>query len=246
MRMTGLVLAVLVCCAGQGAFAAVRATITPAQGRIGDTFVYVVEADPSMAGADIGLPEPGMVAAPVEKDAPESAAAVPLYEILSVRKDEQASRVEVRLTWYRPGRHYAPVLAVTDNTGNAAGYDVPEVEITAVNEQGEFAEIDPPGGPGFNFLRLLLILAGLAVLAAVLWLAWRMFTRRKKAGNPVQAPDAKTVFLDAVAGLKKAELLTQDQRTEFVFQTFGNFRTYLAAMLPLNAPEMTAKKFCLV
>jgi hypothetical protein len=239
----------------------VRASVKPAESTVGGLIEYRI----SIAGRGLApdsitvlLPEKRELYPEPKAGAPAGAAgkgegdespsdAVPLYVIHRATRDDRSTpdmldiRVVLEMSYYRTGSHSLPLIEIKDATGAAVGYDLPGVEIKALNTQGAMEEIEPPLDLGGNYTRLILLVAGViaATLAAVFLYRFIRKKRAEKLAAPEPVPPLE-IFLRELAKLDCASLIDSGKIEEYVFGISMVFRKYLSSLYGIDAMEMTS------
>ncbi|MBN1533119.1 MAG: hypothetical protein JXA20_10690 [Spirochaetes bacterium] len=239
---------------------AVRATVKPATATIGDVLEYRVNiAGKNIGGVNILLPErrvaypeKGKAAVPAappggEPEEEDPGESVPLYIIHKAVKDDRSEKeitditVILQMSYYRPGRHTLPEVEIRDTDKAAIGYKVPEITIKSLNEKGEFQEIEPPLRLSGNYTRLILLIAGLIVLAVAGVFLYRRIRRvmeERRAAIPAVPPIE--LFWKEMAGLDPRGLIAGGAVEEYVFGISMVFRRFLSRQYRFDAVEMTS------
>jgi len=238
-------------------FPEIRATVNPVKATIGTPLEYrLVIAGKSVKDITIRMPdnrifypepEAGAKKNEGDKDGAKDDASlkVPLYVIQNAKKDQSRSgditqvTVTVKLAYFRPGKHRLPEIELLGTDNIKVGYRVPEIEIESVNQQGEFAEIEPPLELSGNYWRVIwVLLAFAAVAAAGYWFArWH---NKRKMGSPVVIPvNHLEDFLKGVGDISRRKLIESDKVREYVFEISALFRKFLSGHLGIDALDMT-------
>jgi hypothetical protein len=236
----------------------IKATVTPEKATVGTVLDYRV----NVAGKGLGAitivppekrevyPEKKKTQAPPPKEGEEAeedpAQYVPLYVIHTVKKDDRSDKtmtditVKVQMSFYRPGTWQLPDIEIRGADGIAIGYKAPEVTVAAVNEKGEYQEIEPPLSLGGNWWRLVILILVLAVLAVAGFFAWRyirkMIEERRTA--PVIVPPID-IFMKEIEQFNGGRLIDEGKIEEFVFGISMIFRKFLSLQFRFDAAEMT-------
>jgi hypothetical protein len=246
--------------AGEANAPKIKATVTPEKATVGTVLDYrVTVAGKGLSGITIVPPEKREVY-PEKKKGPtprrkegeegeadeDPARYVPLYVIHTIKKDDRSDKtmtdisVSVQLSFYRPGTWQLPDIEIRGADGVAIGYKVPSVTVGAVNEKGEYQEIEPPLDLGGNWWRLVILILVLAVLAVAGFFAWRyirkMIEERRTA--PVVVPPID-IFLKEIEHFNGDRLIDEGKIEEFVFGLSLIFRKYLSLQFRFDAAEMT-------
>jgi hypothetical protein len=241
----------------------VRATVKPAAGTVGDIMEYRVNiSGKNIGGVSILLPE-RRVAYPEKEKATVPAAvpaapggtteeedpgeSVPLYIIHKASKDDRSEKeitditVILQMSYYRPGTHTLPEVEIRDTDRAKIGYKVPEITIKALNEKGEFQEIEPPLHLSGNYTRLILLVAGIIVLAVAGFFLYRKIRKileERRAAVPAIPPIE--LFRKEMGELAPRALIGQGAVEEYVFGISMVFRRFLSRQYRFDAAEMTS------
>ncbi len=247
---------------GDQAAPEIKATVRPEKATVGALLDYKINiTGRGLAGMGIVPPEKrefyleqkeakqkkaeeGAEGAEGEQEDP--AKYVPLYIIHSVKKEDRSDRtmtdiiVTMQLSYYHPGTWQLPDVDIKGADGIAIGYQVPKIEIQAVNEKGEFQEIEPPLKLSGNYWRLAFLVLGLAAFGAATFFigrrAWALYQERKNA--PVIIPPIVT-FMNEVERFGGDRLIDEGRTDEFVFGISMIFRSFLSAQFRFDATDMT-------
>lgn len=238
----------------------IKATVTPDKATVGTILEYrVTIAGKGLSGISIAPPEKREVYPPeAARDSPtpvkeggegekeDPARYVPLYVIHSIKKDDRSDKamtditVKMQVSFYRPGTWSLPDIDIKGADGVAIGYKVPTVTVAAVNDKGDFQEIEPPLALGGNWWRLAILILVLAVLAAAGLVAWRyinpVLDKRRKAPAVVPPID---IFLREIEQFNGDRLIEEDRIEDFVFGISLIFRKFLSLQFRFDAAEMT-------
>ncbi len=240
----------------------ISAEVKPAKSTVGSLIEYRVfitgKGVPAPAVAPperrefVPPPEPGRgkkpgTAGKDDEGEADPASLVPLYVIHSVKKDDRSGKgmtditVTVQIAFYRPGTWALPDIEIKGEDGVLLGYRAPEVEITPSNKEGEFQEIEPPMELGGNYLRLVLLLLGIAVTGVLAFFFGRYLRRRilGRRAAPVVIPPIET-FMREIGELRGEELIESGKIEEFVLGVSMIFRAFLSAQFGFDATEMTS------
>lgn len=181
-----------------------------------------------------------------EQQAEDPAQYVPLYIIHSVKKEDRSDKtmtdiiVTMQMSYYHPGTWQLPDVEIKGADGIAIGYQAPSVQIQAVNEKGEFQEIEPPLRLSGNYWRLAFLLLGLAAFGVAAFFIGRralaLYRERKNA--PVIIPPIVT-FMKEVERFGGDRLIDEGRTEEFVFGISMIFRSFLSAQFRFDATDMT-------
>ncbi|MBP7738759.1 MAG: DUF4381 domain-containing protein [Spirochaetes bacterium] len=254
-----MMLAAITGLAGEVNAPKIRATVTPEKATVGTILVYKV----TIAGKDLGgitivppekrevFPEKKKAQAIPKKEGEEEAEEdpaqyVPLYVIHSIKKDDRSDKamtditVTMQISFYRPGAWQLPDVEIKGSDGIAIGYKTPSVTIGAVNEKGEFEEVEPPLALGGNWWRLVILILVLAVLGVVGFFAWRHIRKRieERRTAPVIVPPID-IFLKEIEQFNGDRLIEDGRIEDFVFGISMIFRKYLSLQFHFDAAEMT-------
>jgi len=236
---------------GAGEYPEVRATVKPEKATVGVPLEYVIAiSGKDLGGVDMVLPGEKEyypeTALKEGKDA-GNAGKVPLYIIHSARKktgggkNNSSLALILELSFYRPGKHPLPDLEIYDRDRVRIGYRVPEIVIDAVNENGEFQDIEPPLDLSGNYYRLLLLSGALTAAVAG---AWFVIARVKKMRESTEAPAPETppidIFMKEIHSLKRRGLIEEGKAGEFALELSRIFRAFLSAHFRTDAMEMTS------
>ena len=172
---------------------------------------------------------------------------VPLYIIHSIKKNDHSDEitaditVSVSMSYYRPGTYSLPEIEIKGADGVNIGYKIPTVEITPLNEKGEFQDIEPPVELGGNYTRLLFLILGLIGVAALGFFAYRRFKKmhdvKKQALTLIPPVD---IFMNEVNGLGGEDVIDEGRIEDFVFGISLIFRKFLSLQFGFDAIEMTS------
>lgn len=225
----------------------VDASVSPLKGTVGQLFTYTV----SIRGMDAGilkitLPEKKTVY-PEKKNSKQTedspSAYVPVYIINNAARDDTRAgeiRLNMSLTYYRPGNYSLPEIRIAGKDGISIGYKIPSVTIEEINSSGNFEEIEPPVSLSGSYSRLIWITLTVIVLGAAAFFLYRYFKKKRKPvviDKPSLPPIE--IFLMEVDNQKLRELVVQERINEYVFTISIIFRRYLSMMLNFDAVEMT-------
>jgi len=236
----------------------IKATVTPEKATVGTVLDYRV----NVAGKGLGAitivppekrevyPEKKKTQAPPPKEGEEAeedpAQYVPLYVIHTVKKDDRSDKtmtditVTVQMSFYRPGTWQLPDIEIRGADGIAIGYKAPAVTVAAVNEKGEYQEIEPPLSLGGNWWRLVILVLVLAVLGVAGFFAWRHIRKRieERRAAPVIVPPID-IFMKEIEQFNGGRLIDEGKIEEFVFCISMIFRKFLSLQFRFDAAEMT-------
>ncbi|MFC1632318.1 hypothetical protein ACFL2I_07165, partial [Candidatus Omnitrophota bacterium] len=107
----------------------------------------------------------------------------------------------------------------------------------------DLRDIKPPVYFATSYL-LLYVLAGLVVLAGIIYLIkyWQKRRRHKPRPEPPPRP-ADEIALEALAQLKVSGLAAEGKIKEYYFQLSDIVRRYIENRFSIRAPEMTTEEF---
>ncbi len=238
----------------------IKATVTPEKATVGSMLVYrVTIAGKGLSGITFVppekrevYPEKKKVQASQRKEGEEGEAGedpaqyVPIYVIHTIKKDDRSDRtmtditVTMQISFYRPGTWQLPDVEIKGADGVSIGYKVPSVTVGAVNEKGEFQEIEPPLALGGNWWRLVILILVAAVLAVAGFFAWRYMRKMLEARRaaPVIVPPID-IFMKEIEHFNGDRLIDEGRIDEFVFGISLIFRKFLSLQFSFDAAEMT-------
>ncbi|MBN1496091.1 MAG: hypothetical protein JXA07_04940 [Spirochaetes bacterium] len=240
----------------------IKATVNPQKATVGAVLDYRVNvAAKGALSLKINPPEKREFYLKKKKDAPQKkkneadaaeedpAQYVPVYVIHSIKKDDRSDAamtditVIMQLSLYHPGTWALPEIEITGADGIAIGYQVPSVEIAAVNEKGEFQEIEPPLALGGNYWRLAFLVLGLvaAGIAAFFGVRYFMKWRVERRAAPVIIPPIR-IFLKEIEAFAGETLIADGKIEEFVFGISMIFRKFLSLQFGFDATDMTTRE----
>lgn len=253
--------------AGDRAAPEIRATVRPEKGTVGSLLDYKINITGRGLGSVSIVPPEKREFYLEPKDAKQKQAAqaaaqqgeeqagdeqedpskyVPLYIIHSVKKEDRSEKsmtdivVTMQISYYHPGTWQLPDIDIRGADGVSMGYKVPTVQIQAVNEKGEFQDIEPPLKLSGNYWRLAFLLLGLAAFGTAAFFlgrrAWALYLERKNA--PVIIPPIVT-FMDEIHRFGGGRLIDEGRTDEFVFGISMIFRSFLSAQFRFDATDMT-------
>ncbi len=260
-RVMTIAAALLVMAAAPGEQGAplIKATVTPQKATVGALLEYRVNvAVKGRSALSINPPEKREFYQETKKDAapkkkadgekPEDDPAqyVPVYVIHSIKKDDRSDAamtditVILQMSFYHPGTWQLPDVEIRGADGIAIGYQVPKVEIAALNEKGEFQEIEPPLALGGNYWRLAFLVLGLIAAGIAAFVGWRYFTRWRAArlAAPVIIPPIR-IFFNEIGAFAGDRLIAEGKIDEFVFGISMIFRKFLSSQFGFDATDMT-------
>ena len=238
----------------------IKATVAPEKATVGTVLDYrVTIAGKGLSGVTIVppekrevYPEKKKVQAPPRKEGEEGQADedpaqyVPLYVIHTVKKDDRSDKtmtditVTMQMSFYRPGTWQLPDVEIRGADGIAIGYKAPTVKVGAVNEKGEYQEIEPPLNLGGNWWRLVILILVLAVLAVAGFFACRYIRKilEERRAAPVIVPPID-IFIKEIEQFNGDWLIDEGKIEEFVFGISLIFRKFLSLQFHFDAAEMT-------
>ncbi|MDR3238166.1 MAG: hypothetical protein LBT84_06660 [Spirochaetia bacterium] len=206
-----------------------RTTVTA-----GETVEYTVTvAGTNLEDVDLRLPEErGLYI----KDEP-----VPVYIISSASKEpaEGALAAAINISFYRPGTWRLPELEIYGSDKIRVTYNVPEITVAPSNENGEFAEAEPPFEIGGNYTRIAWLIAGGLLAAVAVFFIWRYVKKKREsraASAPVNPFDLFTRELEEMGG---GALIDEGKIDEYAFGISVIFRRFLSRRFGFDAAEMT-------
>ncbi len=170
--------------------------------------------------------------------------AIPVYIIHSakkdVRKEEASLSIIMKLSYYRTGKYSMPVIEISDKIGNKVGYKIPEIEIKAVNEKGEFSEIEPPLDLGGNYTRLIILIISAIVLGIAGFILFKYIRKRMldKKNEIVIIPPIE-IFRKEMNEFNPGALIADGRYDDYVFGVSIIFRRFLSGLFNIDAEEMT-------
>ncbi|MCL1910984.1 MAG: hypothetical protein FWG13_02120 [Leptospirales bacterium] len=218
----------------QNIFLKIDAAVNPASASVGSNIEYTVNiAGDDLNGVETELPEKR------ELYLEDASKEVPVYIINSAAKDSSQGLIAIKITisFYRPGTWALPEIKIYGSDKIRVGYNVPNIDIMAVNEQGEFVELEEPLDMGVNYRKFFLIFAALTALGLfAFWLLRRLRKQKAKIVPPEDPFDLFTRELDAIGGNK---LIYEGKIDEYAFGISIIFRRFLSRRFGFDAAEMT-------
>ncbi len=178
----------------------------------------------------------------VTEDDPEKA--IPVYIIHSAKKDvkknEASLSIIMKLSYYRTGKYSLPVIEISDKSGNKVGYKIPEIEIKAVNEKGEFSEIESPLDLGGNYTRLIILIISAVVLGIAGFVLFKYIRKRiKDKKNEIAVIPPIEIFRKEMIEFNPGTLIDEGRYDDYVFGVSIIFRRFLSGLFNIDAEEMT-------
>ena len=248
----------------------IKATVTPKQATVGSVLDYKININGrGLSKLSIVPPEKReFYLEPKDAKPKQAETAAPAEGQGGEQADADKGRpVEVRAPLHHPfdeegrplrqvhdryHRHHAAVILSSRHPGVSPtwtsrgrtaisiGYQAPSVEIRAVNEKGEFQDIEPPLKLSGNYWRLAFLVLGLIAFGAAAFFIGRraleLYRERKNA--PVIIPPIVT-FMDEIHRFGGDRLIDEGKIDEFVFGISMLFRSYLSAQFTFDATDMT-------
>jgi len=232
----------------------VHASITPEKSTVGSMLEYVIIlSGPSSGTFDIHLPG-DKVYFPSnkggDKNTPSGAAAsVPLYVVGNASRKEtahgesSAAEIKVEITYYRTGIYNLPELKITGPSGADLLYEVPQVEIVSLNQEGSLAEIESPLDLSGNYTRVLLLLLASIFFAALIFFLYKYIKSRIRTPEEfIPAISPIEAFLTGVDEIDAPALIAKGEIKKYVFALSILFRRYISALYGFDAVEMTTEE----
>ncbi len=239
----------------------IRASVHPSEVTIGIPIQYrIVIAGKNIKGLKIRLPErreyfpereyAGKKGEKVDRGgSADIITLIPLYIIHNAKRNESSDGeitsivIILEMAYYRTGRYYLPELNILDSEEVRIGYKIPEVTVKAVNERGEFQDIEPPLELSGNYTRLIILGALLLIAAVVVLFAIRYLQRRgrERAEVVVMTPPID-IFMNEIGSLVDKKLIEAERYEEFVIGISYIFRKFLSAQYGFDAMEMTVSE----
>lgn len=243
----------------------IEATVNPATVTVGQPLEYRVRISGGRPGSitvnppakrevfpdDKETKGAGRTEAKKEKKDEEKKAGdfVPLYSIDSLKKDDVSTKngiemaVIVKIIFYRTGEYELPAIEIVGEDGIPIGYRLPRVTVTAVNEKGEFMDIEPPLSLGGNYTRLIILLLAAAAAGAAGYALYRYVKRRmaERAAAAAALPPIE-IFRRELAALDGRGLIAGGRVEEYVFGVSLIFRRFLSSQFGFDATEMTTRE----
>jgi len=238
-----------------GAYPEIRAAVSAEKATVGDEIEYEVKIAGDGSDA-LNITVPGKKDYyPPEKEDPKKKSAVdeknpssnvPVYSIHDAKKYRVVKggsgvRVSLKISYYRPGRHQLPELDIRDGDGTKVGYRIPEIEISEINKDGAFQEIDPPLDLGGNYYRIILAVLGIAAAGAIAFFLYRYFKKRKEQSVPPPVPVPPIdVFRRRMEEFNGMNLIEAGDAAKFAFGISMIFRDFLSLQMSFDAMDMTS------
>ena len=218
----------------QNVFLKIDSVVNPQSASVGSNVEYTVNiAGDDLNGVEIELPKKReFYLEDVSKD-------VPLYIINSAVKETPKGLITVKvvISFYHPGTWSLPELEIYGADKIKVGYNVPSVDIAAVNEKGEFVEQEEPFDMGVNYRRLFLIfLLAAALCLLVFWLRRRLKRPKTEIIQPVNPFD---LFMRDLGEFGGDRLIRDGKIDEYAFGISIIFRRFLSRRFGFDAAEMT-------
>ena len=218
----------------QNSFLKIDAVVDPPSASVGSRIEYTV----TVAGDNLD----GVETEPLEKRElylEDVSKEVPLYIVNSAAKNSSHGLITVRviISFYHPGTWSLPEIKIYGADKIRIGYNVPEVNITAVNEQGEFVELEEPFDSGVSYRKLFLFFVLLTALCLFVYWLWRRLKKTKKLISP--AADPFDLFLDELNGFGDNRFIHEGKIDEYAFGVSIIFRRFLSRRFGFDAAEMT-------
>jgi len=217
----------------QDALLKIDAVVNPPSASVGSNVEYTI----SIAGDDLS----GVDTEPLEKREfyLEEDEDVPVYIVNSIAKDSSQGLIIIKavISFYRPGTWTLPEIKIYGADKIRVGYNVPDINIAAVNEQGEFVELEEPFDMGVNYRKIFLLFALAVALCLFAFLIWRWRKKPREEIIPAVNPfDLFTSELDEFGGDK---LIYEGKIDEYAFGVSIIFRRFLSRRFSFDAAEMT-------
>ncbi|MCL2026649.1 MAG: hypothetical protein FWG92_07590 [Leptospirales bacterium] len=216
----------------QDDFLKIDAVINPASASVGSNIEYVV----SISGDDLS----GIEIEPLEKrELYLEDEAVPVYIVNAFAKNSSQGLITIKtvISFYHPGTWTLPEIKIYGADKIRIGYNVPDIDITAVNEQGEFVELEEPFDMGVNYRKFFLIFALAVALCLFAFWAWRRFKKPETTIVPPANPF--DLFMSELDGLGGNRLIYENKIDEYAFGISIIFRRFLSRRFGFDAAEMT-------
>jgi hypothetical protein len=183
------------------------------------------------------------------KDKTDTISLMPLYIIHNARRDDDSDgefasvTITLELAYYRTGKYFLPELHISDRENARIGYKIPEITVKAVNERGEFQDIEPPLELSGNYYRLVILGALILIAAVGIAFILRYLSRRSREGigEPVVTPPID-IFMNEIGLLVEKKLIESERFEEFVIAISLIFRKFLSAQYGFDAMEMTVRE----
>ena len=218
----------------QNFFLKIDAVVDPPSASVGSKVEYTV----AIAGDDLN----GVETEPLERREfylEDASKEIPVYIVNSAAKDSSQRLITVKIiiSFYRPGTWSLPELKIYGADKIRIGYNVPDIHIAAVNEQGEFIELEEPFGMGINYRRLFLFFAIAAALCLLVFWIWRRLKKPEETVSP--AADPFDLFVRELDELGGNRLIYEGRIDEYAFGISIIFRRFLSRRFSFDAAEMT-------
>jgi hypothetical protein len=237
--------AVLFHCTAFAADISIKASAQQKEGTVGEVTAFVFNVT-GWETLTVKLPEPKIIYP--EKNAKNTkdddpSLKVPLCEISDFReldsKDTKEKLYEMKVIFYHTGMQSMPKAAFVDKDGVEVGYNIPQINIKAVNEQNQLADIEPPVSLKGNYYRLIWLIAGV-VLAAVLITALVIYLHKRRKNRIIPVPEISPfeVFNGDITALKGSDLIDTDAE-QYIISLSMIFRRFISKLFSINAVDMT-------
>ena len=218
----------------QNVFLKIDAAVNPTSASVGANVEYTVNvAGDDLNGVKTELPEKR------ELYLEDASKEVPVYIINSAAKDSSQGLIAIKMniSFFHPGTWTLPEIKIYGADKIRVGYNVPSIDIVAVNEQGEFVELEEPFDMGVNYRRLFLIFVAVAALCLFVFWLWRRLKKPKpEVVLPVNPFDLFTHELNDLGGNR---LIYEGKIDEYAFGISIIFRHFLSHRFGFDAAEMT-------
>ena len=242
----------------------IRGVVKPKEATIGDKLTYRVNiAGKNIKKIKVLLPQKKMAfLSDIEPDEKteskdvnntkdekedEAAASIPVYIIHSAKKDDRSEKsvtdmtVILEMSYYRPGKHRLPQIDIIDVDNIKIGYNIPEINIKALNKKGEFSDVEPPLPLGGNFTRLVILLVCAIILGIIGYFAFQYFRKKiKELREEIIIIPPIITFRSDMENFHGDALIQEGKIEEYVFGISKIFRTFLSGQLKFDATEMTS------
>jgi hypothetical protein len=244
----------------------IKAAATPAETTIGSIIKYQLTITGASAkGLNIVLPDKKVFIPDEDKKKNEvrknkkkdtakkpeddDTKKVPLYIIHNAKKEDRSDKdisyinVIVEISYYRPGKHPLPEIEIYGEDRIRIGYQIPEITVKALNEQGELQDIEPPLDMGGNYWRLVIIAAALLAAGAGIFFLLSYFKKRRmRPAEPEPPVPPLDIFMVGIKSLKGKKLIESGKYEEFVLGLSLLFRKFISARYGFDAMEMTGSE----
>jgi hypothetical protein len=223
----------------------VRAHAEPDKATIGTRFRYVVEVT-SAPDAEVFVEQPAERLG--DFDIVDFGVEPP------VRRDGRTLlRRWYRLVGYSPGDHLIKSPPVKYRVAGAEEQEAPAEEITVAVESllgatpnvTDIRDIKAPEPVPVDWRRYYLLGGGVALLLAVVAILYRLLNRPRRARPALPPRPPHEIAGDALADLKRRNLVAAGALKEYYSTLSDIVRTYLEQRFRLRAPEMTTEEFLL-